>query len=82
MKEFLLSTLPEGSILAVDVSGAGREARFYPSEPIFATWNDAAKFFLDLGATQNILNAAQSHIKQYGIAQLIFPPPGNASAAN
>ena len=30
MKEFLLSILPEGSIFAVDVSGAGREARFYP----------------------------------------------------
>ena len=82
MKEFLLSTLPEGSILAFDVSGAGREARFSPSEPVFATWNDAAKFFLDLGANQDILNAAQSRIKQYGIAKLSFSEPGNASAAD
>ena len=68
MKEFLLSSLPD-SILAVDISGARRQ--FYPNHQ-FASWTQAEKFFLDLGAPTDVLDAALASLNENGLAKIAF----------
>jgi hypothetical protein len=70
MNQFLVHTLP-GSVLVVDTSEVGPNARTVPSH-FFNSWKEAERHFLSLGAPQEALDSVADAVKETRTAKLAF----------
>jgi hypothetical protein len=70
MKRFLLHKIGN-AILAVDITSIGRETQTASTQQ-FTSWEDAERYFLKQGVTQQDLYRTQQDLSRAGAAWLTF----------
>jgi hypothetical protein len=69
-KEFLITKLGE-AFMTADKTGVGIKAQAVPTTQ-FTSWGKLEEHFLEMGATQDILNNARKQVETNGTAMLLI----------